>query len=68
MDGSFWQNFHTLLSMLGEPETLVNLKKESEEQYYSVIEPLVRFISETEAELKAKGHLIEQDFDPAKHS
>lgn len=63
VDGNFWTNFHVLLSLLGNPEELVRLKNESLDEYNQVIEPFVRFITATEAELHARGHISEVDLD-----
>lgn len=59
VDGHFWKNFHVLVSYLGNPEGLVELKNTDKEKYTEVIEPFIRFVSETEKELHSKGFLEE---------
>lgn len=61
VDGEFWSQFHTLISYLGTPEELVKLKEQSPNDYYLVIEPLIRFVRVTEEELGDKGLLKEVD-------
>jgi hypothetical protein len=59
VDGLFWKEFHTLISYLGDPETLVELEKTNPQQYAKVIDCLITFVRETESELSSKGYLKE---------
>ncbi len=61
VDAAFWQNFHVIISLLGDPEELLRLKSEEPDNYAAAIEPLIRFVSETELELSTKNLLKEVD-------
>lgn len=60
VDGAFWSQFHVILSYLGNPTDLADLKDKDPDSYAAVIEPFVRFISVTEEELFQKGHIKKQ--------
>lgn len=59
VDGAFWSEFHRLISYLGRPEELSELYKADPDQYREIIDCLITFVKETEAELGSKGHLKE---------
>lgn len=61
VDGEFWSQFHTLISYLGDLESLIALRDNNPDQFVLVIEPFLRFVKVTEEELGERGLLKEVD-------
>lgn len=61
VSGDFWGELSGLLLILTDPHILCELYDTDKEKYFEAIEPLHRFITETENDLKKMGKLVKKD-------